>query len=304
MIKETMSLILLSLATFSTATLGQNNFSKNPDSVFFHTEDIVSFWKVFDKTEPGFDAKVFQEEYINTGSKGLKGFINYRIESGKNLRKTIKNNLAYYKSIRESSLSIDKKRDKFYESFRNLKKIYPRAVFPDVYFVIGVKNSGGTSFDGGLIIGAEMFGKTTPGFKPILDINDINDVVAHELVHFQQNYSKSNTLLSQCLREGSADFICELIAGEHTNASTYEYGEAHAKELWEEFIKHKDNTNWTNWLYHSNDKSRPKDLGYWIGNKITKAYYEKIADKEKAIDDILNITDFNGFLERSGYKGQ
>ena len=49
------------------AVAAQSNFSKNPDSVGFHTEDIAVFWKVFDKTSPGFDAKSFQEEYIDVG---------------------------------------------------------------------------------------------------------------------------------------------------------------------------------------------------------------------------------------------
>lgn len=296
-------LTFLSLLFFS-QSIGQNKFSENPDSVVFHTEDIHAFWKVFDKTTPRFDAQVFQKEYIQTGSKGLQGFIKFRIEDGKNLSKTIKGNLSYYESIRASSFLIDEKKERFYECFRNLKKIYPEAVFPDVYFVIGAKNSGGTIFNGGLIVGAEMFGKPTNEFTPVLNIDYIDEVVAHELVHFQQNYAKNNSLLAQCIREGSADFICELIAGDHTNKKIYEYGNAHTKELWEEFVKAKDSDTWEPWLYRTKDETRPKDLGYWMGYRITQAYYTKQDDKEKAISDILNIQDFPAFLEKSGYTGQ
>lgn len=303
--KKKFALLILScVSTTSNVLFGQNNFSANPDSVVFHTSDINNFWNVFDKTTPKFDARAFQEEYINVGSPGLKGFINFRIENGKNLSKTIKNNLTYYKSIKESSFLIDKKRDRFYECFRKLKEIYPKAVFPDVYFVIGAKNSGGTIFNGGLIIGAEMFGTQGNEVSPVLDIEYIDEVVAHELIHFQQNYSKNNSLLAQCIKEGSADFICELIAGTHSNKKIYEYGDTHTKVLWEEFFRERDNTNWTDWLYRTKDKSRPKDLGYWMGYKITKAYYDKMENKERAIDDILNITDFSEFLQKSGYNGQ
>lgn len=304
MIKRLTLLILFILTTHFSKSIAQSNFSTNPDSVTFHTEDIHTFWKVFDETTPKFDPKIFQKEYIDAGSEGLKGFIKFRIEDGKNLSKTIKSNLNYYQSIRESSFIIDEKKERFYECFRNLKKIYSKAVFPDVYFVIGVKNTGGTTFNGGLIIGAEMYGKQTETFTPRIDIDYIDEVVAHELVHFQQNYVKNNTLLAQCIREGSADFVCELIAGTHSNNKIYEYGNAHTKELWEEFLKAKDNTTWQPWLYGSKDQSRPKDLGYWMGYKITQAYYNKMVDKEKAIDDILNITDFNNFFEKSGYSGQ
>ncbi|HEU5290069.1 MAG TPA: DUF2268 domain-containing putative Zn-dependent protease [Cyclobacteriaceae bacterium] len=250
--------------------------------------------------------KFFKKEYINIGSKGLKGFIKFRIEDGKNLSKTIKSNLDYYQSIRESSFLIDQKRERFYECFRGLKKIYSKAVFPDVYFVIGAKNSGGTTFKEGLILGAEMFGKTTNTFSPVLDIDYIDEVVTHELIHFQQNYASNNSLLAQCIREGSADFICELIAGDHSNKKIYEYGDAHEQELWEEFLTLKDNSssNWGNWLYSFKDKSRPKDLGYWMGYQITQAYYNGMNDKQEAIHDILNITDFNTFLKKSGYNGK
>ena len=93
-------------------SVGQTNeviFSKNPRDAKFYTTDIINFWKVFDETNPGFEATTFQQKYIDVGSKGLKGFIKNRIENGNNLSKTIKANLNYYEAIRESSLSIDKK---------------------------------------------------------------------------------------------------------------------------------------------------------------------------------------------------
>lgn len=57
----TIRLIFLILICLSVRSLAQNNFSTNPDSVLFHTEDIHTFWKVFDKTTPNLDPKVFQK---------------------------------------------------------------------------------------------------------------------------------------------------------------------------------------------------------------------------------------------------
>jgi len=173
-------LIILCVA----GSLRAQTYSSNPNSVTFHTEDIHSFWEVFDSTSPKFSAKVFQEAYIDKGSKGLHGFIRGRIESGKHLSKVVKSNLDYYKSIRGSSLSIDARKERFYECFRKLQEIYPEAVFPDVYFVIGAKNSGGTVYDGGLIIGAEMFGDPASEFKPPIDVESVDKVITHELIHF------------------------------------------------------------------------------------------------------------------------
>ena len=282
--------------------ISQNGFSENPREARFHIEDIINFWKAFDATRPKFDASEFQKRYIDVGSEGLKGFIKFRIESAKKLTSTIKKNLNYYESVRNSSLSIADKKERFYECFNNLKNIYPEAVFPDVYFVIGRNNTGGTIFNKGLIIGAEKFGEENT--ESALSINDVDKIVAHELIHFQQKYAPGNTLLQQCIREGSADFLCKLIAGEHTNVKAHQYGDEHKAELWKEFLEKKDSNDWAGWLYSSKDKTRPKDLGYWMGYKITKAYYDKAADKSKAIREILNIQDFPAFLKESGYTGQ
>ena len=41
-----------------------------------------------------------------------------------------------------------------------------------------------------------------------------------------------------------------------------------------------------------------------MGYQICKTYYNKMADKQKAISDILNIDDFKRFFEESGYNGE
>lgn len=293
--------ITLLLVTYGFVLCAQD-FNTDPRKAVFHTEDISLFWSVYDLSKPKPDGDAFQKIYIEAGSAGLKAFVPNRIESGKNLAKVIKNNAGYYPSIRESSLSIADKRERFYECFAALKSIYPEAVFPDVYFVIGAKNSGGTTFSGGLIIGAEMFGKENASIPSPLSIDLVDELVSHELIHFQQHYAKDNSLLAQSIREGSADFMAELIAGSHSNKKIYVYGDAHEKELWSEFSQRMYENDWTNWLYYQKDKSRPKDLGYWMGYKLTKAYYDNAPDKTIAIREILNIQDFKSFLEKSGYK--
>lgn len=300
MIRAFCTLVLLGITL---AAFAQKTFN-SPDSVTLHTEDIDLFWNVFDKTSPKFDAKVFQASYLDAGSDGLKGFINMRIESGNNLSKTIKKNLAYYNTVRESTLTIKDRTAKLRAYLYALQALYPAAVFPDVYFVIGAKNTGGTTFPGGLIIGAEMFGVETETFKPRINTENLEPVVVHELVHYQQNYTNTKTLLAQSIKEGAADFVCELLTGTHPNKAIYQYGDAHEHALWNEFSQKMNSTDWTPWLYYTNDTSRPKDLGYWMGYKIVAAYYHKHDNKSQAVHDILNITDFPGFLAKSGYAGQ
>jgi hypothetical protein len=277
-------------------------FNDYPRKALFHTEDIAAFWSVYDLAAPDFPAKAFETGYLETGTPGLKGFIPMRIESGKKLVRTIRANRGYYEHIRPSTLSIPSHHMTLYAHCEQLQFLYPQAVFPDVYFVIGRNNTGGAVFNGGLIIGAERFGERTERYNPALSVNQLEPVVIHELIHFQQQYARSNTLLAQCLREGSADFLCELITGKVScDTAIYTYGNTHADALKKAFLAVRNETDWSEWLYKSKRKDRPEDLGYWIGYTICKAYYAKATDKQKAIYAMLHITDFEQFLHISGY---
>lgn len=279
------------------------HFSDEPRKATLHTEDIELFWKIFDGHSPGLTGELLQQAYLDKGSVGLKGMIKNRIESGKNLARVLREQLDYYKYVRPFTLTIGEKKDRIYRCFENLKNIYPKAVFPDVYFVIGANNSGGTIFEQGLIVGAERLGTPSSIHSPALNIEDLEELVAHELVHFQQNYPKDNSLLAQCILEGSADFICELIAGGHSNKNIYKYAEAHKQELWNEFQSKMNGSDWTGWLYYSKDATR-KDVGYYMGYQICKAYYDRATDKNQAVWEILNIRSFGEFFTASGFNGR
>ncbi|UJH90896.1 DUF2268 domain-containing protein [Antarcticibacterium sp. 1MA-6-2] len=126
--------------------------------------------------------------------------------------------------------------------------------------------------------------------------NHIPVTVSHELVHFNQdNMKKGNTLLWKSIREGSAEFIAELISGE-TDAN-YEEFEGMELKIWKEFQKDKNKKIWKSWQQESD--LRPRNAGYWMGYTICRAYYHKVGDKEKAVKDILSIKDYSEFLEKS-----
>ncbi len=137
--------------------------------------------------------------------------------------------------------------------------------------------------------------------------NNIPYLVAHELIHANQNIPyKYKILLEQCIIEGSADFLGELISGKIANTASYEYAKGKEKFLWDDFEKDMalgENDSFSNWLYGGERKDkRPQDMGYYIGYVITKAYFEKATDKRKAIEEILNIKDCKRFLDQSGYR--
>src|SRR4029078_12173561 len=100
--------------------------------------------------------------------------------------------------------------------------------------------------------------------------------------------------------EGSADFLAELISGSHINSHLHEHGNPPERELWVEFSREMNGKNLSNWLFQGDRaKNRPADLGYYIGYKICESYYKQATDKKAATRGILEIKDFNDFLQAS-----
>jgi len=183
---------------------------------------------------------------------------------------------------------------------------YPNAVLPKVYFVMGRLNTGGTIKEAGLIMGAEMFGpqgEEAP-VQARINFDYIPAIVAHELIHFQQNYPPSRSLLDQTIREGTADFVAYVIQGRPLNHHLDDWALPKAQTLWKQFKAAMDGRKYAPWMYTGSPiKGGPNDVGYWMGFQIAKAYYLKQEDPKQAVHDILNIKDFKAFLAESGYDG-
>lgn len=268
--------------------------SRSPASVRIVTSDIERFWDVYDRATPETLADLLRRDYLEAGTGGLRDFIPMRILSADALAQKILENVARYDRIREGSLRPESMLREIRAPFFRLEELYPPAVHPDVYFVIGRFNSGGTVSRRGILIAAEMVAD---------DPDAVPGLVAHELVHFQQaDISKGRfTLLAQAVMEGSADFVGELISGGGLDEETFEFGFAHEAELWREFREDMYNDDVGGWMYGGQPEGRPADLGYFIGYRITQAFYERGEDKSRALQEILEVRDFESFLERSGY---
>ena len=236
--------------------------------------------------------------------------------AARNLAMTYLARRAYYDAIRPNTLAVDTARaikDSIHAAFRRLSMLYPEARYADVYFLIGRMNSGGTTGQSGLLIGTEM--NTRDASTPVAELpawhravtgqlSDLPHIVAHEMIHtLQGRRGGSRTLLSSALDEGSADFLAELISGKHIVNPAYAYGDAHELELWTEFKAAMDSSKTDAWLFQGDraPPGKPADLGYWMGYKISKAYYDRAADKRAAVKEILLFTDPKAFLAASGY---
>lgn len=273
---------------------GEQRVNHDPDAAELITSDIPNFWRAYDQMTPENDLFVFKREYLDRGSAGLKDFSKARFTVC-DLVNAVESNRAFYASVRQDTLRVEGMKGRMRASFRKLKELYPEAVFPDVYFLVGANNSGGTTSDRGLLIGTERFGGR---------IEEMPYTVAHELVHYQQKYPEKLDLIGLSIKEGSADFIGELISGKSSNPDLPAYGDAHERELWAQIQKDNEQGDWGVWLYDANKakaRGMPKDMGYYVGYKITEAYYRRAADNRQAVKDILEIKDVRRFVNDSGY---
>jgi hypothetical protein len=305
------------ILTFGILVLFGNVFAQattntNPDAAKFVTSDINLFWAAYDKAKPENDLIVYRDEYLKKGSVGLQEFTRLRIGSSCGLVNSISASPKYYAALREYSLRVAAYEKQTRASFHKLKEIYPEAVFPDVYFVIGRMTSAGTLSDKGLLIGVDMFGKNADApvdelgawHKAVVSsVDRLPFIVAHELIHYEQKNAEDGSLLARSIGEGVPDFVAELIAGDTINPHLHKYANPIEKDLWLEFKKEMSGKNVSNWLYQGDQaKDKPADLGYWMGYKIAESYYKNAKDKKQAIKDMLEIKDFAKFLADSRYE--
>ncbi|WP_449439110.1 gliding motility protein GldB-related protein [Pedobacter steynii] len=254
----------------------------------------------------------YKKYYTEPGSNGLQDYLAYKIKNLKNFVKAVNTKPAFYSGIRKNTYTVDQQKAQMIQSFVKFKQIYNKAQFPDIYFVIGAFNSGGTSTDAGLLIGLDQSARTeeVPVKELTLwqqnnftDLKELPNLIAHELIHFNQGgLAGDTTLLAGAITEGMADFIGELISGKTANERLFVWAKGKEKQVWADFEKEMYLNKSRNWIANSDQETvdKPADLGYWVGYQICKAYYNQSTDKTKAVNDILNIKNYKEFYEKSG----
>ena len=281
-------ILIIALLSIYAQTFGQSQFSQDPLHAKFVTHDYDNFWEQFDKLD-SISGNPF-EAYLDNASPGLKPYVGYF--HADSLHQFVLKRKSDYLKSRPVLKGLPATKKKIQASYSALKYWYPEATFPPIYFVMGMFSVGGTVSENGLLIGSEK----------LKNLDGLHALVSHELIHFQQKYTGTNNLLNQSIKEGSADFLGELISGEHINTKAFKYGNAHKEKLCKEFVTVMLTENYDDWLYGTTGKDdRPNDLGYWIGYKITEAYFNKHENKHEAISHILNIHDPELFLKESEY---
>ena len=118
-----------------------------------------------------------------------------------------------------------------------------------------------------------------------------------------QNYTGKETLLKAALQEGSADFITMLALPDSAPPAHYRWGLEHEAAIWSRFSEQMSGKDLGEWIGNNGNATEqwPADLGYFVGARISQAYYDQAGDKTQAIHDLLNVRDPQKILEASEY---
>jgi hypothetical protein len=269
--------------------------------------DVDLFFRVYDAANGVPSAEVLQRDYLDAGSDGLRQFIPHRIVSAAALAQTISEHRDTYERARTCAAKLPDVRQRLGAALKKLGEIYPEATFPPVTMVIGRSNTGGAPGQAGVLIGVEMVCKAD-WMQP--DVGDrLVHLIAHEYAHVQQpivaridDPNGKLTVLEASLTEGIAELIAELTSGSISNAHLQRYTAGRELEIERAFLADANKMDLSPWLYNGpGTPEHPGDLGYWVGYRIAKSFYNRSADKRQAVRELITMQDPQDILRRSGW---
>lgn len=290
------------------------------------TEDIDNFWKAYDKITATKDntlqRQYLNQYFLNKATPGLTAIRQVRNYTPQQYLDAINRYPKFWQSIRANTYKAKALGKELEKGIQKLKKIYPTLKPANIYFTVGAFRTNGTTLDSMVLIGSElaMADKNTitnefpARNKRFLDnyfsTNPIANIVflnIHEYVHTQQTTALDVNLLTQCLREGVAEFVAVVATGEKPYSSAIPYGKQNEQAVKKQFKREMFNRNYRYWLWNSMaNQFKTRDLGYYIGYAIAEKYYQKSKDKQKAIAELVrvNLLDKQAvetIVNRSGY---
>jgi len=285
----------------------QPNYPRTPSEAGLIYTDLEHFVEAFAELSSNKDTlEVLQTLYFDRGSAGLKEYINRHQLSAELMRDSMRADPGRYARLPGFLENIATTEQMYRDLMQDFSKVLPNAMYPPTYLLVGANRGIGQASGVGQLITVT---------RPVDDLKKLKELMVHELAHFQQAmamglqkyaalYSTPKNLMGMCLREGGAEFVTSLVLGDITQTGSLEFIEKDEVVMKSKFLQdlETDAQNREYWLWAwAGQKEYPKLLGYAMGYKINKAYYEQPADKDAALQDILRMEDAAAFVTASGY---
>lgn len=270
-------------------------------------DDVTRFYAMYDAAGGQPSVEQIERDYLAAASPSLREFMQARRVTAQRIFDQIAADPAMYAHGRECLAVLPGVKQRLVASFARLAALYPQAQFPPVAIVVGRGRPVGITNPSGVTIGLEAL-CAADFMNP-----DVEDrfvyVIAHEYAHIQQGGATDiepgdprATVLRMSLMEGAAEFVAELTAGGVGNGRHAGWTRGREAEIENAFVRDMDSTDLSAWMYNYQAGSdQPYDLGYWVGYRIAKSYYQHHPDHTAALQAILHFDDPHAFLAQSGW---
>ncbi len=288
-------------------------------------QDIARFWQAFDAinatTDPNERLRLIQTVYIDPGTPGLKALMAARRYTAQQYVDAIVRWPRFWRSVRPLTARSRQAVAGLTDDVAGFRRLYPELRPASITYAIGVLRTGGTTTGDMVLIGSELaLGDETVDVSELPEplrarlgvffasrpfANNAQNNI-HEYVHTQQQETQGS-LAQQVLREGVAELVAELITHRKPALPVYTYGPQHDAAIRQRFLAEMRGQDYDNWLWNSaNNPFGVSDMGYYVGYRIARNYYDAARDKRRAVRDLIELryddpAAVQALIDRSGY---
>ena len=292
----------------ATATAGPA-WAEAPRRAVILTSDVTRFYEVYDAAGGRPSAEQLDRDYLARGSASLLHFAKVRNVTGTRIADTLQKRPEIYVAARRCLAVLPGVKRRLTSSFAKLARLYPEARPAPVAIVVGRGRPVGIADSAGVTMGLEAL-CAADFMHPDLEARFVH-TIAHEYGHIQQADARKDlapgdpdaTVLRMSLMEGTGEFVAQLISGAPGNHQHRAWTKGREAQIEAAFVADQDKTDLSAWLNNGpGTAEKPGDLGYWVGHRIVKAYYDRAPDKRQALRDIFEMSDPKAFLAASGWR--
>lgn len=267
------------------------------------TRDVTRFYTVYELARGSPTADQLQQNYLDVGTPGLRHLTRVRNVTAGGIARAVSTQPDLYENARRCLAALPRIRERLNRAFDKLLQVYPQAARSPVTILVSRGKPVAIAGPGtGVQIALEAMCSDTAAKFMGSNIDDrFVNVIAHEYVHVQQSREQQKpTVLQRALHEGVAEFIGELLSGSVANVAVHASATGREADIESKFAADLDKADLSAWFDNTTDEDVGQ-LGYWTGYRIAKSYFQNSRDKRAAIREMIQMTDPEAFLARSGW---